>query len=333
MNDQSPIWAYLIHLGFNFWNDRDAPVFREIQPYRQAQPYLRCEDKLWHDVTQRMSEIGMNMLVIDVGDGVQFASHPEIPVEGAWPIAKLKEELARLRDMGIEPIPKLNFSATHDVWLKEYSRMVSTERYYQVCRDLIAETAEIFDAPRFFHLGMDEETAEHQKHNLYAVTRQHELWWHDLFLFIDAVEKTGGKAWVWSDYIWHHQEEFLRLMPKDVLQSNWYYDPQFYDFAENDLHETWVKAYDVLEKNGYSQMPTASNYSTNSNIASTVEYCQKKIDKNHLMGFLIAPWKITLEAKREDHMAALEQIAEAKKLYEQQEIASPLSPKSTFAAF
>ncbi|MBQ1229154.1 MAG: uracil permease, partial [Firmicutes bacterium] len=39
--------------------------------------------------------------------------------------------------MGITIIPKLNFSTNHDVWLGEYSRMVSTSIYYGVCRDLI----------------------------------------------------------------------------------------------------------------------------------------------------------------------------------------------------
>ena len=57
--------------------------------------------------------------------------------------------------------------------------MVSTKKYYQVCEDLIKDVAEIFDHPRFFHLGYDEETASHQAKHLFAVCRQGELWWHD----------------------------------------------------------------------------------------------------------------------------------------------------------
>lgn len=305
------IWANLLHLSYNFWCDWDAPIFRESQPHRQMQPYLRCDDSLWRDLTQRMSEIGMNMLVIDVGDGVQFSSHPEIAVENAWSQERLKDELARLRDLGLEPIPKLNFSATHDVWLKEYSRMVSTPQYYQVCRDLIAETAELFDGPRFFHLGMDEETAAHQRHDLYAVMRQHELWWHDFLLFVEASEKSGSRPWIWSDYIWHHQEEFLRLMPKNVLQSNWYYGTEFHDFAEGDLQKTYVTAYDVLNKNGFDQIPTASNWSNDVNLEGTVRYCSAQISPGKLQGFLMTPWAPTLEAKRDHHMKALDQVQAA----------------------
>ena len=103
------------------------------------------------------------MVVIDLGDGVRYESHPEIAVENASPVEQLREELARLRERGLEPIPKLNFSASHDIWLGPYSRQVSTEPYYAVCRDLIAEAIEIFDHPRLFHLGMDEELAHHQR--------------------------------------------------------------------------------------------------------------------------------------------------------------------------
>ena len=65
----------------------------------------------------------------------------------------LKEELKKLRDAGLEPIPKLNFSTAHDTWLGPYSRCVSTPTYYKACEDLIEEVVELFDKPRFFHLG------------------------------------------------------------------------------------------------------------------------------------------------------------------------------------
>lgn len=60
-------------------------------------------------------------------------------------------------DLGIKLIPKLNFSATHDAWLGEYERMVSTKTYYTVCQDIINEIYEVFEHPDYIHLGMDEE--------------------------------------------------------------------------------------------------------------------------------------------------------------------------------
>jgi hypothetical protein len=211
--------------------------------------------------------------------------------------------------MGIEPIPKLNFSACHDIWLGEYSRMVSTDIYYGVCKDLIAEVIEIFDTPRFFHLGMDEETARHQEQMAYAVMRQHELWWHDLYFFVDQVEKGGSRAWVWSDYIWNHHDEFLKKMPKSVLQSNWYYD----NFR---TQRNRIKAYIDLDKHGFDQVPTGSNWAYDDNMMKTVQFGRKKLTRKRLKGFLQTPWHPTLPKSRKPHVQAIEQVAQAKQYWD-----------------
>src|SRR5690606_5787590 len=98
-----------------------------------------------------------------------------------------------------------------------YARQVSTPAYYAVCRDLIAEVCELFDQPRLFHLGMDEETFAHQRYYAYAVVRQHDLWWHDLHFLVNEVERQNVRAWIWSDYVWHHPELFWKQMPRSVM--------------------------------------------------------------------------------------------------------------------
>ena len=132
-----------------------------------------------------------------------------------------------MRKLGLEPIPKMNFSATHDTWLGTYHRQVSTPAYYKVCEDLVDEVIRLFDKPRFFHLGYDEETAECQQSFAYTVVRQYDLWWHDFEFFVKQVERRGVRPWIWSDYGWKHGDEFLKRMPKSVLQSNWYYGLDF----------------------------------------------------------------------------------------------------------
>ncbi len=37
----------------------------------------------------------MNMVIIDLGDGVKYDSHPEIAVTGAWSPQKLMRELKK----------------------------------------------------------------------------------------------------------------------------------------------------------------------------------------------------------------------------------------------
>ena len=217
------IWACLLHLSFNMWEEYISPH----RPFRGYRPDLELSESLWNDAIAKMADEGMNMVVIDLGDAVKYESHPEIAVNNAWTTTRLRSELEKLRKMGLEPIPKLNFSAGHDTWLGEYSRMVSTEKYYSVCRELIEEVVDIFDKPRFFHLGYDEETASHQSHYNYVVVRQNDCWWNDFYFFIEEVQKNGSRPWIWSDYMWHHPDLFFKKMPKSVLQSNWYYGETF----------------------------------------------------------------------------------------------------------
>ncbi len=131
----------------------------------------------------------MNMVIIDLGDGVKYDSHPEIAVNGAWSTSQLKKELKIIRGLGLEPIPKLNFSTGHKAWLGPYQRMVSSDTYYHVCSNLINEVIDLFDKPPFFfHLGMDEETADNQRTHQNVVVRQGDLWWHDFYYLTELVE-------------------------------------------------------------------------------------------------------------------------------------------------
>jgi hypothetical protein len=229
-------------------------------------------------------------------------------------VDELKAELVKLRELGIEPIPKLNFSATHDLWMGPYSRMVSTPQYYQVCADLISECMDIFDQPRLFHLGMDEETFGHQAHQQYVVIRQYDLWWHDLMFLVGEVEKKGAQAWIWSDFIWNHKDEFLERMPKSILQSNWYYE----DTMEPDTEpcKTYVNAYNILEAAGYDQVPTGSNHSTPENFGNTVRWCKDHIAPERLKGFFQTIWRPTTEEFHQRHIEGIEQIGRARKEFE-----------------
>jgi hypothetical protein len=301
------IWAYLLHLGFNMWLDWEHPNYRGSESVYTTS--LRCEKEVWDRLVEEMPKYGVNMVVIDLGEGVRYRSHPEIAIEGAWEVETLKEELKKMKDKGLEPIPKLNFSTTHDHWLGKYSRCVSTEEYYKVCKDVINEVIDIFGRPRFFHLGMDEETYEHQRSMLYVVVRQYDLWWHDFLFLVKEVERNGARAWIWSDHLWRHKEEFLQRMPKTVVQSNWYYGKEFNTDIE------YVKAYLELAEAGYQQVPTGSNWSCQENFPLTVEFCKKNISDDKLLGFLQTSWRPTTEKWFETHIKALEALKEGREIY------------------
>ena len=312
------LYGALLHLGENMWTDQPCPQPEDKNP-RYPYPdylkpdelaakklshrlsgdcdYLRLDEDVWRRATDRMAELKMNFVMVDVGEALVYPSHPELAVKGSWSPEKLAAEVARLRGIGLEPVPKLNFSATHDAWLKEYSRMVSTPEYYRVVSDVIRDVAEIFK-PRYFHIGYDEEDHWHQDRFLYAVMRKGDLWWHDFLFTVKEVENTGARAWMWSDKIWHARKEFVRRCPKSVLCSNWYYLDNFDPKKDSPLYPM-VHAYEWLDEAGFDQVPCCSscgNWSTlDTNPLLTVEYCLPRIARERFKGLLTTSWQKTMK--------------------------------------
>ncbi|MBR4888700.1 MAG: Tat pathway signal protein [Clostridia bacterium] len=309
------MWAYLIHLSDNMWGDTP-----ETNP-TPFHPTLELDEATWRQVLDFLPTRGFNTVVVDVGDAVQYESHPEIAIPGAWSKDKLKAELDYMRSIGLTPIPKLNFSACHDAWMGEYSRMLSTTPYYKVCKDLILETAELFGNPEYFHLGMDEETAEHQRTFQYATMRQGDLWWHDIYHLFDCCDKAGTRPWVWSDPCWAHrghQEEYLKRMPKSVLQSNWSYH-RIAKNADGTPADPAYQAYIDLDKAGFEQVPTSSTWSIPENSEETMELVKKFCSPALVKGFMTAPWKFTYSSELYDLLGDAHRFGLAKeKLYPEQ---------------
>lgn len=299
------IKGYLIHLSYNMWADVADPGVGGKSRFIGCRPYLRCDRPLWDDIIAALAGAGASTILIDIGDGVRYRSRPEIAVEGAWSVDELKGAIARIRDLGMEALPKLNFSTTHDTWLGEYHRCVSTPTYYAVCADLIAETIELFDGPPLFHLGMDEEDLPNQRFNEHVTIRQGDLWWRDLEFLAGEVEKGGARPWIWSDYYWSNPESFRDRMPRSIVQSNWYYST---DFSEE---KTPVRTYLELDRLGYDQIPTGSNWESPENFPQTVRFCQERLDAGRVLGFLQTVWQPTLEECRGEHMEAVAALGEA----------------------
>ena len=304
------IRAFLLHLGHNMWCDWypegfDFAMLDEKRRGRLPDVELRSKDPLWRRVTDYAAAKGVNMIVIDLGEGLVYPSHPELAIKGSWSPDKMRDEIVRLRGMGIEAIPKLNFSTTHNGWLKQFRRMLSTPTYYRVCEDLIADVAEIFGRPRFMHIGFDEETAHHQDNDgrtLLITVRKGEFWWHDFLHIVKTVERNGMRPWAWSDFGWNNPDYYTRC-PKSVVQSNWYYDECHggFDLATNKTSDyKRLKAFWDLEKAGFDQIPCGTNWvgwkrraekaGADDVIGKVVKLGREVIGKDRLLGFMMAPW-------------------------------------------
>lgn len=302
------IWGFFIMLSDHFADDASAPP-RGLYLEKDYRDENRIDLKIWDETLDFLSEHKFNTLLVDVGDQVKLDSHPEIAAPNAFSKEFVVDMLDKARAKGLDPIPKLNFSACHHTWFRGYNRMVGSEPYYKAVSDVIAEVCELFGKPRFFHLGLDEEDYDCQvKYNEKVLIRGPGLWWHDLYFYFNEVEKNGVRPWMWSDYFWRHKKEFIEKMPKEVLQSNWYYNtfrefppvPEGLELSDsgylsnrNILNAVCQEAYEKLSDLGFDQVPTCSSYASRRNAFQTMYHCKNKVQDDRLYGFLTAPWLAT----------------------------------------
>ncbi len=314
---------------------------RDIGEKKDADIYESFEEEAWEALLPQLPKYGVDTILLDVGDAVEYKSHPEISIKNAWSAERVKKELARCREMGITIIPKINFSARHDIWLGRYERMLSTPEYYEVCRDLIKELYEIFEHPEYIHLGMDEEGDGHYYGNdALVLYRRKNLFFKDLRFLVDTVKEAGATPWIWMDPLFVDTEKYKTEIGTDALLSPWYYYglyPEHFKPIE-ELQKNHAATYEDFKKHGmtyaedhpvyvefrekilpaaldagYAYFPCASRYYESWNNADDlVRYFKEGMPEENLIGFMTAPWKpmkmqylATYEENLEDLRAAI----------------------------
>lgn len=298
MKQPEHIRAFLIHLGSNMWRKKDGP-FHGIRHYDDAtyKPTMCCQKDVWKKVTDFLPSCGINTLIIDMGEGVRLDRHPEIAIPGSWSKEEFREELARLRSIGLCPIPKFNFSCGHNAWMQDYGNMVGTKIYYDFCRDVVEETIEMFDTPPYFHLGLEEEDYTSQKAHAIAVIRSPEKKTEDALWLFDICRSHGVRPWIWADFeSFGGPEAFSQKVPKDVIISTWYYGMIRDGMPADKLPES-VKMMNTTVELGYDLVPTSSTWSWHLNSKDTMMYCRDHVDMSRVMGFMTAPWFLTIAEK------------------------------------
>ncbi len=314
------VWALLVHLSGDFsgggakkWMDTPLNEY--------------FDENVWRSTVDAAAEAGMNTIVLEVIDGVKYDSHPEISRPDAYSKDWMREQVKLCREKGIALIPKLNFSATHDMWLGEYARMLSTSVYYRVTRDLIEEVYELFDHPAYIHLGMDEEDNKHQRGRDFVVYRQGAQYMKDLRHLVDCVKRVGATPWIWTCPLFDMTEAFAGEFSADeIVLSPWYYNafrPEhwtpvesraeyvaYYNegdyakmnikFVEEDpfLVNFRLKALPLMEK-GYRYIPCSSVFNRcDYNTVDLMEYFKKYAKDEQVLGYVAAPWCPLLPTER-----------------------------------
>ena len=337
-------WGALLHLGSNMWSDwtPDGRYVRSLEEEKEwekagkikftkshlylPRDYMSVDWKYWREHLAYMKEQGLNMVFIDVGEAFAYPSHPELWVKGALTPDQMREELAKIRALGLEPVPKLNFSAGHDQWLREYHYMTSSQKYRETVADLIRDVCEVFDSPRYFHLGFDEEVFAAVGGRTMVVMRQGELWWKDFLFCVGEVERHGARAMLWSDKICAGRPDFFKHMPKSVLQVPWYYGKDFssaklkwdssYEKSQKwDIQRNLAASIVELAQAGYDIMPCTSNWESPEAADAMLGFCKSHVDAARIKGYFTAPWTKPVAGDDARTREGIRTFAEAKRKY------------------
>ncbi len=278
------IRSMLIHLGYNQW--RHTPSKELVYGFSDR---LRFDKPVFDEAILLMARLKMNLVILDIGDALKYRSHPEIAVRGALTPTQLRRLLKECRDLGVEPIPKLNFATTHDAWLKEYGKIVGTEDYYEICEDLITELIDLFDGPRFFHIGMDEETIHHSRGLLHEhiVLRTGKAWLDAVKRLDRIVREAGARTWMWGDPLWPDREGPRPQIPRWILLSDW-------NYSKRKTFPTCLE----IQKLGYENIPAGANWTEDENIALLTQFTAKKLNPKKNPGMMMTTWNPTIKGCR-----------------------------------
>lgn len=326
------IWSYTIQLGNNMWRDSDSPPENsgpfQCQSTGHYHAEMLTDREVWRRVVDQLPSFGITMLVIDLGEGVRYETHPELAVLGAWTVEDLREELEHIRRLGMEPIPMLNFSSYHDTWLGQYGLLKGSETYNRVVMDLIHEVCEIFQYPRFFHLGMNEEELleetevtpwwrAYYKKN--SVMRSEEEWYRDVAYYIECVETHGARPWIYSDYYWKHPTHWEKKLPKSCILSGWWFERVILDPNGNYPDRIAYQAFRDMHAMGYDQIPAASDFTSQQNIAQTVYlFMEMGYADEHLLGFNACPMQAAVDLNYYTLLNNANRLMHARRMFEDQ---------------
>jgi len=175
--------GYLIHITHYdpVWYDRKE---RE----RPFDVNLGC------DMVKALGDAGFNMLIIDLADGVEYRTLPELKRHYSVPMTALEELVAYAREAGLEVVPKLNFSKgkeprlNHNYWFRPYNELPDNDAYWAKAFQLIDEIIEVTKPERYFFVGMDEDFQRTPTEYVSALKALHE-----------GLTKRGLRTVMWND--------------------------------------------------------------------------------------------------------------------------------------
>lgn len=346
------IWGLMFGISDNMWvplhTKREFEVGDWVENYRADK--IAFDWDVFQRVIEKAAKAGINTILLDVGDGVRFESHPEIVLSDSLTRKEVKELVDRCRTLNIDIIPKLNFSTGHSYWTKDWRARTSSPEYYTFVQDLLTELYEMFEQPKYIHIGMDEENQKNMQETDLVIFRRRDLLWHDIRFMIKTIKDLGAIPVMWHDPIFSDEQEFEKnIKPEDVVIMPWRYvslkekyftkptrgedKPHWFnDFVdelerlgltyleerprEQEVNAQFHNILIPLMNKGYKMLPCGSNcnYSEINHIQLMEYFEENASEGNAPIGYFTAPWK----SLNKNNLAAFERgidmLIEARKI-------------------
>ena len=220
------------------WPTLDTRVlYHEVSPL--AGPMVSPEQTM-EFIDRVVSRSRINMMILELKGGYKSRVHPELSRnKGAWTQAELKAVLNRAREYGIEVIPAFNTPA-HSRWIAAaHPELMEEETAVLLCtrhpgtraltEAMYTELIDIFDQPRFVHIGHDEiGWRTHRKHEDQRCVRcegtpRWQILAEDLMWHHETLARLGARPMMWSDMMvsgWHGKQDSMyrasNRIPEDI---------------------------------------------------------------------------------------------------------------------
>lgn len=72
-------------------------VYLSANQWEHVYPELEFDEEMWDWILEQAPKKGFNHILLDVGDGIQYHSHPKISTKNAWSHARVHREIARCK--------------------------------------------------------------------------------------------------------------------------------------------------------------------------------------------------------------------------------------------
>lgn len=280
-------------VGYNMWYDKYCPL--KLGEYDQKErDFLLFDEDVLDRITSYIADLGYNAVVLELAESIKYACAPEIGVKGSLLPEKMSETVQKIKNKGLEVIPKLDFSAAHDVWLGDYSYMLSSSDYNELTVKLIDEVCEIFHHPKYFHLGLGDEYNEYQQYYGMIITRGAKSFKRDVDVMLDACRKNSAQPIVSAEFFTREPEVFRWVFGKDVIVDAYYsgvYCTKS-DFFGRDKRSDSQKLYDGIFE---LENPVIASLNRATSNFSPVFYEVAKAQKN-TVGLMASPFLPTVNA-------------------------------------